>query len=141
MSSRAGNWMIAVGAIGVFAGFCFLPLAFGEQSDANLLSVGACFFSLGALTISSGIYLKALARQSKNGSRKSNSEPASPRRLRGGCDLCKAELPVINCKVHQLHLCGTCLAQHYDFRSCAYVPSTRRPGAAKAGKSAMARAH
>jgi hypothetical protein len=34
--------------------------------------------------------------------------------------------------VHQLHLCADCLGKHYDFRSCAYVPSTRRGVTAKA---------
>jgi hypothetical protein len=33
--------------------------------------------------------------------------------------------------VHEIHLCGNCLGDHYDFRSCAYVPSTRRTAPSK----------
>jgi hypothetical protein len=56
---------------------------------------------------------------------------AQAKRSRGGCDLCGTEAPVVNCRVHQMHLCGECLGQHYDFRSCVYVPSTRRQMAIK----------
>jgi len=47
-------------------------------------------------------------------------------------------MPVIHCKVHQVHMCAECLGQHYDFRTCSYVPSTRRP-ATKAKNLAKAR--
>ncbi|HEY7617101.1 MAG TPA: hypothetical protein VH744_09880, partial [Terriglobales bacterium] len=60
-------------------------------------------------------------------------------RPRGACDLCKVEMPVVHCKVHQVHLCGHCLGEHYNFRSCVYVPSTRKT-LSKAAKSMAARA-
>jgi hypothetical protein len=53
------------------------------------------------------------------------AEPAPKKKLRGGCDLCGIEMPVILCTVHQVHMCGGCQLQHYDQRSCAYVPSKR----------------
>ncbi len=140
MLSRAGNWLIAVGAVAMFVAFCFLPAALGKQGDGNLLAVGACLLSLGALMAASGTYLKARAVQAKGAPGMSSQEAKNAgRRARGGCELCRGDVPVIHCKVHQLHLCAACLAEHYDFRSCAYVPSTRRP-TTKAGKALAARA-
>jgi hypothetical protein len=132
--------MIGIGAVVAFLGLCVLPASLGENGDHALFGVGAGIFSLGALTIAGGIYLKAIALQPKSNG-KSTEELASPGHpIRGGCDRCQLELPVIQCKVHQQHLCGTCLAEHYDFRSCVYAPSTRRTPttakfkAARAGK-------
>jgi hypothetical protein len=131
MQSKAGNWMMALGAIIAVIGLVVIPAGLGQDSaDRNLLGVGATIFSLGAFTAAMGLYIKAKALQS-NG-QKVSEKPAENRPLRGGCDRCHAEMPVIQCKVHQQHLCGTCLAEHYDFRSCAYAPSTRRGTSAKA---------
>jgi hypothetical protein len=126
MSSKAANWIIAAGAVFMAIGLCFLPAAFGERPDADLLEVGACLFSLGALIIAAGLYVKARMVQMEiaSGAPRKESAPSN-QRVRGGCDLCGTEAPVVQCKVHQLHLCGSCLAQHYDVRSCAYVPTTR----------------
>ena len=125
MSSKAANWIIAAGAVFMAIGLCFLPAALGERPDADLLEVGACLFSLGALLIAAGMYTKARMVQMEIASGEPRKEPTSNQRVRGGCDLCGTEAPVVQCKVHQLHLCGSCLAQHYDVRSCAYVPTTR----------------
>jgi hypothetical protein len=126
MSSKTANWIIAAGALLMFIGLCFLPAALGEYPDADLLEVGASQFSLGALIIATGIYAKARGIQIAIASGEPRKESGSSNhRVRGGCDLCGTEAPVVQCKVHQLHLCGTCLTQHYDVRSCAYVPTTR----------------
>ena len=138
MSSRSGNWMVAAGASFLFLGFCVLAAGLGKNADPDQLIAGAGCFSVGALTVAAGIYLKARALQSRPSSPASVKEPAN-KRSRGGCELCATEAPVIQCKVHQLHLCGSCLAQHYDFRSCAYVPSTRAADK-KAGKGMAAKA-
>jgi len=104
-----------------------------------MLEFGACQFSLGALVMACGIYAKARALQSAIASGEPRKEPSnSNQRVRGGCDLCGTEAPAVQCKVHQLHLCGSCLAQHYDVRSCAYVPTTRT--ANKTGRGAAANA-
>jgi hypothetical protein len=138
MSSKTATWIIAAGAVLMFAGLCFLPTALGEHPDADLLEFGACQFSLGAMVVATGIYTKARVLQSAAGN--SRKEPAtSNQRVRGGCDLCGSEAPVIQCKVHQLHLCGSCLAQHYDVRSCAYVP-TSRTATNKNGRNLTAKA-
>ena len=126
MSSKTANWIIAAGAVFMVIGLCFLPAALGERPDADLLELGACLFSLGALIIAAGLYVKARMVQMEiaSGAPRKESAPSN-QRVRGGCDLCGSEAPVVQCKVHQLHLCGSCLAQHYDVRSCAYVPTTR----------------
>jgi hypothetical protein len=126
MSSKTATWIIVAGTLLMFVGLCFLPAALSEHPDADLLEVGACQFSLGALIIAAGIYVKARILRSgiASGDLRKESAPSN-QRVRGGCDLCGTEAPVVQCKVHQLHLCGNCLAQHYDVRSCAYVPTTR----------------
>lgn len=121
--------------MGVFVGLCVLPAAFAGDPDVNALPVAACLFSVGALTIAAGIFLKARALQSQTES----DAPQQKRRSRGGCELCGTDVPVIACKVHQLQLCAECLTGHYDLRSCAYVPPARR-ATGKAGKSLAARA-
>ncbi len=139
MSSQTGTLLIAVGALGACIGLIMLPAAMGEHPDTSLLILGACGVSLGSLTAATGIYLKARAIQLPAGtSGTSSGEPrTSARRVRGGCDICHGDLPVIHCKVHQVHLCTECLGQHYDLRTCTYVPSTR--GAAAKAKLAKAR--
>jgi hypothetical protein len=140
MSSSSGSWMVAAGAMALFAGLCTVAAGIGKTADPDQVIAGAGFFLVGALTVAAGIYLKARALQSGATSGTPAKEPANGgRRSRGGCELCATEAPVIQCKVNQLHLCGSCLAQHYDFRSCAYVPSTRG-SANKPGKGLAAKA-
>jgi hypothetical protein len=139
MSSRTGNWMTAFGVLVGFVGLCMIPAGLGNHGDRSLLGLGTALFGTGGLLAAVGIYLKALVLSSKP----TITAPASANaktKPRGGCDLCKKEMPVVHCKVHQFHLCGACLAQHYDFRACVYVPSTRRTEV-KTGRSMSARAH
>jgi hypothetical protein len=140
MSSTTGSWMIAVGALAAVIGLLMLPAALGEHPDTSLLLMGACGVSMGSMIAASGIYLKARALQSSGASVKGAAEPKdSTRRVRGGCDVCHGDLPVIHCKVHQVHLCGKCLGRHYDFRTCAYAPSTRGASAKTATNLTRAR--
>ena len=135
MSSRTGNWMIAVGVLGLLVGLGLAASWMGDQSEVNLLALGACALSIGSLTAAAGVYLKARlldTAQGTTGEGKSNQ-----RRGRGGCDIC-GDTPVVNCKVHQVHLCADCLGEHYDFRTCAYVPSTRRQGGKGTNSKSMA---
>src|SRR5579872_2395915 len=126
MSSKTATWIIAAGALMMFVGLCFLPGAFGEHPEADMLEIGAAQFSMGALVVAAGIYAKARVLQFAIASGEPRKDPAAAsQRVRGGCDLCGSEAPVVQCKVHQLHLCGTCLAQHYDVRSCSYIPTSR----------------
>jgi hypothetical protein len=131
--------MLAAGSLLLFVGLCVLASGLGKNGDPDLLIAGAGCFSIGSLMAAAGIYLKARVLQAGAPAGSAGKEPAAPKRSRGGCELCATEAPVIQCKVHQLHLCGNCLAQHYDFRSCAYVPSTRA-GGNKQGKGLAAKA-
>lgn len=139
MSQTAGNWMMGIGGMVTFFGLCLLPAALGDTHDTSSLALSACLFSLGMLTMAGGFYVKARAIPGAAGSRTVKRENSSSgRKVKGGCDACHADDPVILCTVHRVHLCGNCLSQHYDFRSCAYTPSTRR-NSARGGKSAAAR--
>jgi hypothetical protein len=128
MGKKISNVGIIFGCCLMFLGLCFLPAALGNHPDPAILGGGICLFALGALMASGGIYLKAVALQ---GGTPAGPAKAPAKKARGGCDLCGTESPVVNCRVHQVHLCGDCVAKHYDFRSCVYVPSTRRVAAAK----------
>ena len=122
MSSRTGSWLIASGV--VFGLLALVVAAAGTQpgtDSSQITALAGCALSMGLLMASGGTYLKARALQ--GGGISASSTPKT--RVRGGCDLCAGDAPVIQCKVHQLHLCPACLGEHYDFRSCAYVPSTR----------------
>ncbi len=125
---KASSVAIFAGCFLMLLGLCFLPAAFGRNPDPSMLTGGVAIFSFGALAISGGIYMKARALQS---GASAAVVKAQPKRVKGGCDLCGVEVPVIHCRVYGVHLCGNCLSGHYDFRSCAYVPSTRRPAPAK----------
>jgi hypothetical protein len=138
MSSRTGNWMIAFGAVTLVMGLIALPAALGEHVDTSLLTLGASGVSLGSMIAAAGVYLRSRARGSQGQSGFAGEAKQSSRRLRGGCDVCHGDLPVIHCKVHQVHLCPDCVAKHYDFRSCTYIPSTR--GASAKAAKAMAKA-
>ena len=118
MTSRIGTWIIAVGGIVFLMGILVLPAALAQHADTSLLAVAACGTSVGSLIAALGMYLKARALGLPSTSGGSSGESKSPaRKLRGGCDICP-----------------DCLGQHYDFRSCTYIPSTRRP--TKTGKGA-----
>ena len=133
MGQKVSGGAIVLGCLMMFVGLCFLPAALGSHPEPGDSGAGTSLFAMGALMIASGIYLKARVLQASG-----PAEPKAPaKRSRGGCDLCGTEAPVVNCKVHQMHMCGDCLGQHYDFRSCVYVPSTRRQSTLK-GRAAKA---
>jgi uncharacterized membrane protein len=126
MSSRTGKWMIVLGVVMLFMGLLMLPAALGGHPDTSIIALGACGVSLGSMIAASGIYVNARALQPHAVSVGVSAESKNlTRRVRGGCDICHGDLPVIHCKVHQIHLCPDCVAKHYDFRSCTYIPSTR----------------
>ena len=128
--------MMAVGAFIAFMGLCFLPAAFGPDSDKTMLGAGAVIVATGMLLISAGFYVKA--RTLGTGAASTHSTATTKKNRKSICDRCAVEEPVIQCRVHQLHLCAECLNKHYDFRSCAYVPSTRRVAPAKSNAAAAA---
>ena len=128
MATKTGTWLIGIGCIIVLAGLSILPAAFGPHADKTLQGLSMVVLSTGLMLIAGGLYLKARAL----GEPSSASSSSGRKRARKvSCDRCGKHEPVIQCRVHQQHLCANCLGDHYDFRSCAYVPSTRR-GATKA---------
>ena len=133
MGQKLSSFALICGSSLMLIGLCFVPAALGENKDETILGAGICAFAFGALIAASGLYLKAKVATATGPARVQN---APPKPIRGGCDLCGTELPVIHCRVHNVHICGNCLGQHYDFRSCVYVPSTRRPAGAKANARA-----
>jgi len=134
MSSKASSWLAVAGGVMMLLGLCFLPAALRDRSDASTLEMGLCLFSAGSLIAALGTYFKARALKAGIVAGEAPAEATAKRKLRGGCDLCGTEAPVARCTVHQVEVCGSCLAQHYDQRSCAYVPS-KRAGASKNGKT------
>jgi hypothetical protein len=136
MPEHTSSWTIGAGSVIVLFSLCLLAASVTDRSDQGLLAIAASSFSIGILTIACGIYLKARAL----GPRKPDLDETPAKSKTGGCERCEAEAPVIHCRVHHLHLCGTCLAEHYDFRSCAYVPSTRKPTTGKPTKGMAAKA-
>jgi hypothetical protein len=139
MSSRTGSWIVAVGALVLFLGLIVLGVSFGKSGDPDEVPAGAGLFSFGALAIAAGVYLKAKTLQAANPSETPRKESANVGRTRGGCELCGIEAPVVQCKIHRLQLCGACLSQHYDTRSCIYIPTTRG-ASGKRGKGLAAKA-
>ncbi len=124
MPSKVSTGFIVFGAVTIFAALCVLPAALAKDAESSLLATAAALFSMGALVIAAGVYLKARALQSQA---PRPEGPAGPNPAqRGGCELCGKEVPVVRCKVHQLDLCGACLGRHYDNRSCTYIPSANK---------------
>ncbi len=129
MALKIGSWLIGIGCFLGAAGLCFLPAAFGLHPDNAMLSAGAMVFSLGMVLAAVGFYAKA--RHWGTEGRPATAKPAHRPAKKIKCDLCGLDGAVIQCRVHRLQLCSDCIGEHYDFRSCAYVP-TVRPGTAKA---------
>ena len=126
MATKTGTWLITIGCCIAFLGLCVLPAAFGANPDRTLAGVGLTILSTGMMLIAVGFYLK-----SRNFGEWAvgRTDSQTKRGRKATCDRCGKHEPVIQCRVHQVHLCGECVGNHYDFRSCAYVPSTRRSSA------------
>src|SRR5256885_8574655 len=137
MSSRLANLLIGLGAFGILIGLCLFPVAMGAHGDSSLLPMGACALSLGSLAVATGIYVKA--RTAQPAAETTAEHKAHPKRVRGGCDICHGDFPIIHCKVHQVHLCTDCMREHFDVRSCMYAPSTRGQAGKPEGLAARSR--
>jgi hypothetical protein len=126
MSLKIGSLLIVVGCLFAVVGLGFLPASFGPHPDASLQSAGAILFSAGMVLAASGLYVKSRVwAQSVPASAKSEKKLG-----RKTCKQCNKQEAVIQCRPHQVPLCTDCLAKHYDFRSCAYIP-LERPAASK----------
>lgn len=122
MSQKLGSAALIFGCFLMLLGLSLVPAALSQHDDETILGAGICAFAFGGFAAAAGLYAKARALNSAA----PRGAIAAPQKQRGGCELCKSEAPVIHCRVHNVHICGGCLSKHYDFRSCVYVPSTRR---------------
>ena len=123
MATKTGTWLIGIGCCIAFLGLLALPASFGPNPDKTLLGASLTVLSTGMVLAAGGLYIKARTfRENAD----DDTGSLSKRSRKANCDSCGKKEPVIQCRVHQAHLCGDCLGDHYDFRSCAYVPSTRR---------------
>ena len=127
MGQKLGSFALISGSLLMLLGILFVPAALGQHKDESILGAGLCALAFGALIAAAGFYLKTRALQMTS----PGGAIAPQQKQRGGCDVCRSEMPAVLCRVHNLHICGDCLSQHYDFRSCVYVPSTRRGSTSK----------
>src|SRR5262249_22517480 len=105
MGQKLGCTLLVIGGFLLLLGVSFVPAALLEHSDETILGAGICTIAFGALTCAAGFYVKTRALESS-----ATRGSAGIHKVRGGCDLCRSEAPVVHCRVHQLHICGTCLA-------------------------------
>ncbi len=127
--TKLGTWLIVAGSLIGVLGLTILPSALTSGEDKTLLNISVLALSFAMTAIAGGLYLKAKSFPTKAASPETEN---TKRSRKNSCDSCGKQEPAIQCRVHQLHLCPDCLAKHYDFRSCAYIPSTRRSGKASA---------
>ena len=120
MSKKISTLITATGSLILLVALCLVPAAVIGRGDFGMRAASAALFSFGCLLVAAGLYIKAQSLTVKPGVAESPSK-----NRRGGCEKCQEGNPVIFCKVHNTHLCEKCLANHYDFRSCVYSPSTR----------------
>jgi len=127
MGQKLGSFALISGGLLMLLSLALVPAALGQHHDESILGAGICSFSFGALLCGAGFYLKTRSLHAAL----PPGIAIAQQKTRGGCDVCRSEVPAVLCRVHNLHICGDCLSNHYDFRSCVYVPSTRRAAASK----------
>src|SRR5215469_8850527 len=115
---------LVIGSLLAIAGaVCFFALFGQAQSDA-IRALGSALFSVGILTVASGLYLQARKIQAKFEASAPKSKTTD--RL---CSSCNREPSVVFCRVHVLRLCLNCLDKHDDGANCSYVPAKRATAA------------
>ncbi len=129
MSQKFLSAVVGLGILVCFIGLLFLPAAFNTRSgttDNSLMGGGLAVFSLGALMIGIGMYGKARLLRAAIDADPNLQSLLNGAKRKGNCDSCKSAAPVVQCTMHKLNLCASCMNQHYDPRGCVYVPSNRR---------------
>jgi hypothetical protein len=130
--------LIAVGVLICFAALLTLPTALSGNKDQELLGSALAFFGIGTLTISLSLYLQSRSLRSRINSDPNLVAALQGTKRKGTCDNCKSATPVIQCTMHRVTLCASCLVQHYDSRGCVYVPAVRKPARSRAGAAGRA---
>lgn len=83
MPEHTSSWTIGAGSLIVLFSLCLLAAAVTDRSDQGLLAIAASSFSIGALTIACGIYLKAKALGPRKLVRKKHLQNQRPAAARG----------------------------------------------------------
>jgi hypothetical protein len=136
MSAKTSKFMILFGIFLIVSAMVFVPLGVGPDKDPTALASGASLFSLGALSIGTGFYVKGRALEERfrqEAARAASAPPSKKKKI--ACEVCRELPPVISCSQHRALLCAECMTAHYDARTCVYVPAQRRsarPAAAAA---------
>jgi hypothetical protein len=100
------------------------------------MGAGLAIFGMGTLMIGGSLYFKAKALGAQFNDQSMNTFLGSKLR-KATCDLCRKSIPVVQCTMHKLSLCATCMTDHYESRACVYVPAVRK-SAAKTARGASA---
>lgn len=129
--------LIVLGGLLSLAGLLAVPSAlYSETRDQELLGTALAFFGMGALIVSLGLYFQARALRASIHADPNLLALLNASKRKGTCDNCKSAAPLIQCTMHRVSLCGTCLVQHYEPRGCVYVPAIRKSGRSSRGVAA-----
>jgi hypothetical protein len=127
MANKVENWGIVLGCFVSFTGLLFLPAALNSRSgDHELLGAGLAVFSIGILMIGFSLYFKARGLGAQLHDQSMSTMLNGKVRKGAVCDLCHKDVPVVQCTMHKLGLCATCMSEHYESRACVYVPAVRK---------------
>jgi len=130
--------MLVVGVLICFTGLVVIPSALNsEPRDPQLLGAALAFFGMGALILSLSLYFEARALRVRINADANLVEHLHASKRKMTCDNCKSSSPIIQCTMHRLNLCATCLVDHYEARGCVYVPAVRKT-TGRASRAALA---
>ena len=124
MGLKLSTGLITVGCLLMLMGLTLFSASVSQHQDDSILGAGILAFSFGALLTAGGIYMRGRGLLA---SAATAAPKTQQKQQRSGCDLCGIDTPAVMCRAHQLHMCPTCLARHFDARSCVYIPSSRKP--------------
>jgi hypothetical protein len=130
--------LIAVGVLICVAALLAFPAALSGNKDLELLGTALAFFGIGTLIISLSLYLQSRTLRSRINADPNLVAALQGTKRKGTCDHCRLATPVIQCTMHRVTLCASCLVQHYDSRGCVYVPAVRKTGRSRAGAAGRA---
>jgi 1,4-dihydroxy-2-naphthoate octaprenyltransferase len=138
LSDKILKMLIVVGVLICCAALLTFPAALSGNKDQELLGTALAFFGIGSLIVALSLYLQSRALQSQINADPNLLAALQGSKRKGTCDNCKSAVPVIQCTMHRVTLCATCLVQHYDSRGCVYVPAVRKNARSKAGAAGRA---
>jgi hypothetical protein len=119
--------LLLVGVLIAFAGLLAIPSALNSETrDQELLGTALALFGTGGLISALGLYLQARFLSARINADPNLLAMVNASKRKGTCDSCKSAAPMIQCTMHRVNLCGTCLVQHYEARGCVYVPAVRK---------------